>query len=72
MTTIERFKDRHDLTPGEELEFQRTRRLPESAEYLERRAEVLADAGLEDADSGEKPLGEMTPEDHLQRIQGNG
>ena len=70
MATERRYKSREELSAEEEFEFQRTRILPERDEYKQLRRATLEAAGLEsDTDAERKPVSEMTPQDHLLRIQ---
>lgn len=65
-----RFKHPHELDPAEHLHYIRTGDLPETEDYRRRRRQVLAEAGL--ADEGEdtdKPLDELTPDDHYRHLR---
>ena len=48
MGDLTRQKPRTEWTAQENLNYQQTGQIPESPEYLERRREVLENAGLED------------------------
>jgi hypothetical protein len=70
---IPRYKAKSDWTAADFLAAQRGADPPETAEYVQARRDALADAGL--ADEGESEgsntdIADMTPEQHLRRIQG--
>jgi hypothetical protein len=74
-----RWKDRSEFTIEEEVAFQQAERRGESFRveteaYREARRQALADAGIEPEDPKleQKPLEEMTPADHLERIRRHG
>jgi hypothetical protein len=67
---IKRFKNPVDYDADDFFRLQRTGQRPENPEWLARRAEVMADEGLEDdADTVTDPS-DMTPAQHLKRLQG--
>jgi hypothetical protein len=67
---IERWKPRADWTVGEVVSHEQTGAKPETDEYKQARRDALADAGLDaEGEQGDKPLEDMTPEDHFQRIR---
>jgi hypothetical protein len=67
---IKRFKNSADYEAEDYLRLQRTGQRPENPEWVTRRAEVLADEGLEDDTEVTDP-NEMTPAQHLNRLQGD-
>jgi hypothetical protein len=67
---IPRLKDPASYTAEDYFQLQRTGQRPENPEWLSRRAEVMADEGLEDDTEVTDPA-EMTPAQHLRRIQGD-
>lgn len=69
--TIRRFKDRREYTAAELLHHMQTGDPVETDEYKELRAKVLEEAGIADnAPAGQKPVKDMTAQDHLNRLKG--
>ena len=68
MGDLTRQKPRTEWTAQENLDYMRTGAVPEDAEYVERRREVLEAAGLE-PDIDATPIADMSPAQHLDRIQ---
>jgi hypothetical protein len=72
VTPPARFKDPSDFTPEEHHRRQRDPGYhPESDDYIAARAKALTDAGLEvdrSESDAERPLDELSPEDHFDRI----
>jgi hypothetical protein len=68
---IPRFKNPAEYSAEDYFSLQRTGQRPENPEWLQKRAEVLADEGLEDDTEVTDPS-EMTPAQHLKRIQQGG
>lgn len=67
-----RHKQPEEMTPADWDQYRRTRQMPETDEYRQARREHLRAGGFEaDDDPEDKPLEEMTPEDHYQRIRSN-
>lgn len=73
MTPPDRFKPREDWTVDEVAEHRRTGAQPETDEYLAYVRRMFERNGLEppDVPLERKPIEDMTPEDHFQRIQRN-
>jgi hypothetical protein len=68
---IPRFKNPADYEAEDYFHLQRTGQKPENPDWVTRRAEVLADAGLEDDTEVVTDPSEMTPAQHLKRLQGD-
>jgi hypothetical protein len=70
--SIPRFKPKSDWTSADFLAEMRGTAPPESEEYIEARREALAKAGLSDEDDTDTVTdpAQMTPAQHLKRIQG--
>jgi hypothetical protein len=66
---IPRFKNPADFTSEDYFHLQRTGQKPENPEWVTRRAEVLADEGLEDDTEVVTDPNKMTPEQFLARVQ---
>ena len=66
-TPPRRFKELAELTPSEHMERKRSGVIPETDQFIKYRAQVLADAGIED--DTQKSVEDMTVEDHLKRIR---
>jgi hypothetical protein len=67
---IPRFKNPADYDADDYYRLQRTGQRPENPEWVTRRKEVLEDEGLEDDTEVTDPS-EMTPAQHLKRLQGD-
>jgi hypothetical protein len=68
---IPRFKNPADYEAEDYFHLQRTGQKPENPDWLTRRSEVMADEGLEDDTPEVTDIAEMTPAQHLKRIQGD-
>jgi hypothetical protein len=69
--TIRRYKDDHEMTPGDWLELAGSGKRSERDEYREARRQALEAAGLEPDDDNGPPadIGEWTADDHLNDIR---